>query len=146
MDLKLCSKCKNKKPNSSFGWKDKNRRKLHYVCRDCHADYRREHYLKHKKKYIAKAKIWNGRQKQILYKFLLDYFAKHYCVDCGERDIRVLEFDHTRDKKMNVTVMVKRCYSLSVLQKEIAKCEVRCANCHRKKSFTLSGSWRMRGV
>lgn len=53
------------------------------------------------------------------------------CVDCGKSDIRVLEFDHVRgDKVDSITSMVRRGLSVEVLVEEIAKCEVRCANCH----------------
>lgn len=55
-------------------------------------------------------------------------------VDCGEKDIVVLEFDHVRgEKKMNISSMVSA-YCLKTIQGEIEKCDIRCANCHRKKT------------
>ena len=54
------------------------------------------------------------------------------CVDCGEDNTIVLEFDHVRGvKKSNVSDMANQSYSFKTIQKEIDKCEVRCANCHR---------------
>jgi len=49
-----------------------------------------------------------------------------------ESDYIVLEFDHKHDKKYNVSAM--HTLSLELLIKEIEKCEVRCANCHRRKT------------
>lgn len=62
-----------------------------------------------------------------------DYLKEHPCIDCGEQDIIVLDFDHVvGQKRYNVSRMQSMAVSLSALKKEIAKCEVRCANCHRR--------------
>jgi prophage maintenance system killer protein len=53
----------------------------------------------------------------------------------------VLEFDHVRgNKRSTVMTLVKNGYSLDVIQAEVAKCVVRCANCHKRKTYR--GSWR----
>lgn len=62
--------------------------------------------------------------------FLRGYLATHPCVDCGESDPAVLEFDHLHDKRMDVTRMAHAGWSLDAIRREIAKCEVRCANYH----------------
>jgi hypothetical protein len=50
-------------------------------------------------------------------------------MDCGEKDVRVLEFDHVRGKK-GFDIGNWRCFGMLRLLEEIAKCDVVCANCH----------------
>jgi hypothetical protein len=75
---------------------------------------------------------------------VLAFLKEHPCVDCGEDDLRVLEFDHVRGVKLAaVTKLMYQKRPLAILQVEIAKCEVRCANCHRKKTFERTPSYRV---
>jgi hypothetical protein len=47
----------------------------------------------------------------------------------------VLQFDHVRGVKlMAIAQMIPRGYSLVKVRAEIDKCEVRCANCHIRKT------------
>jgi hypothetical protein len=64
------------------------------------------------------------------------------CVDCGTTDIRVLEFDHVRGVKVAAISNMMRDASFDRLKAEIAKCEVRCANCHAIVTYRRKGgSW-----
>ena len=56
---------------------------------------------------------------------------KSGCVDCGETNHIVLDFDHLSNKKYNVSRMIHDGFSWAAIKKEIAKCEVVCSNCHR---------------
>jgi 5-methylcytosine-specific restriction endonuclease McrA len=69
-------------------------------------------------------------------KHLLDFLLLHPCVDCGEKDPIVLEFDHRipKDKSKQVSRMLSGHYSWEKIMFEIEKCDVRCANCHRRKT------------
>lgn len=69
-------------------------------------------------------------------KDLLEFLLTKECLDCGEKDPRVLDFDH-RDpakKVKSVANMLSGHYSWKSVLKEIKKCEIRCANCHRRKN------------
>jgi hypothetical protein len=57
------------------------------------------------------------------------------CVDCGNDDLVVLEFDHVpgRGPKMASVTSIIRC-SWSVVLAEIAKCDLVCANCHAHRT------------
>lgn len=64
-----------------------------------------------------------------------DYFKSHPCVDCGNGDPIVLEFDHVKGKKkMAISRLMTRTVSWDKIESEIKKCDVRCANCHRLKT------------
>ncbi|MEO7019954.1 MAG: hypothetical protein ABI234_07370, partial [Ktedonobacteraceae bacterium] len=67
------------------------------------------------------------------------------CVDCNCLDIRVLEFDHVHGKKAkSISELLKNSASWPRIQSEIAKCEVRCANCHRIQTMERGGWWRIK--
>lgn len=85
----------------------------------------------------AERQRWYRHRKAVA---IYEYLASHPCVDCGEPDPVVLEFDHVRgDKRANVKRMVSGTYSLERVLEEIAKCEVRCANCHRRITARRGG-------
>jgi hypothetical protein len=67
-----------------------------------------------------------------------DLLLQSECVDCGLSDLVVLEFDHLADKKGSVPLLARRGASLARLKDEIAKCEIRCANCHRRRTAMAS--------
>jgi hypothetical protein len=80
-----------------------------------------------------------ARQRQAL---LLEILRGHPCADCGETDPLVLEFDHLSDKAFNV------CSGLAdrnweTILAEIEKCEVVCANCHRRRTARRRRSYRL---
>ena len=53
------------------------------------------------------------------------------CVDCGMKNLSVLQSDHVRGKKFRtLSSMIDRNVSLRTLFAELDKCETRCANCH----------------
>jgi hypothetical protein len=81
--------------------------------------------------------------------FLADYLTEHPCVDCGNSDLRVLDFDHRpgTPKRKDVMRMVKEGFSIPRLTDEIAKCDVRCRNCHAVVTLERSGdNWRSRAM
>lgn len=101
--------------------------------------YDRLYYHKHVKplgrKPVTQRERYNRNRK-----FVTDYLACHSCSDCSEMDIVVLEFDHLRDKKSNISDLVKNNSSLQRLQEEMDKCEVVCANCHRRRTHDRRGT------
>lgn len=75
--------------------------------------------------------------------YIWQYLSTHPCVDCGESDPAVLEFDHVRSsKRKEVTRLVRDGYGINALQQEISKCDVVCANCHKRRTY--KDSWRDR--
>jgi hypothetical protein len=71
------------------------------------------------------------------------YLSCHPCVDCAVGDIRILEFDHVQGVKYEeVGRLLTNAASWPRIEAEIAKCEVRCANCHRIKTIERGQWWR----
>lgn len=77
-------------------------------------------------------RLADGAKRNLIY--VRGLLAISECADCCARDPVVLEFDHRRDKLGNVTTMARGACSLRTLQDEIAKCEIRCGNCHRRRT------------
>jgi hypothetical protein len=75
-------------------------------------------------------------------RFVADYLSTHACVDCGESDPVVLEFDHVKGKNAAIARLVADGVTLDRLQQEIALCEVRCRNCHARKTARERGFFR----
>lgn len=133
--MPICCMCRQEKPAAAFAFRSIATGELQSHCRECHAVYRRQHYLDNKPIYIARevARIKRFREQNRL--FLFDYLLTHPCVDCGETDVLVLEFDHRNpaDKRFDIGFIVARKPWKFVLA-EIEKCDVRCANCHRRRT------------
>lgn len=137
-----CSKCKLFKQPSKF-YKHSNRvRGLQVYCKECSKQNSEKVYKglskkdKKKRKLAVKEKANRNRQ------FVWDYLKEHPCVDCNEKNVIVLEFDHLKNKEHNVSNMTSAGYSIKSLLKEISKCEVRCANCHRIKTAERFGYYK----
>lgn len=61
------------------------------------------------------------------------------CERCGEDHVATLDFHHRdpQEKDIEVATAAHQGWSIDRLEAEIAKCEVLCANCHRKLHFDL---------
>jgi hypothetical protein len=89
---------------------------------------------------VTKAAYRNKKYREFLRGKVYDYLSIHSCVDCGESDPVVLEFDHVREKKeWDIAKMLTQAYSWDTILKEIAKCDVRCANCHKRRTAKQFG-------
>jgi hypothetical protein len=100
----------------------------------------RQHYAANRERKREQARDRMRRNRALIRAFILDYLKVHPCVDCGETNVVVLEFDHVRGKKeFHIGGATARNIALDRLEAEIAKCEVRCANCHRKRTYIEAG-------
>ncbi|HTK10171.1 MAG TPA: hypothetical protein VL485_23555 [Ktedonobacteraceae bacterium] len=140
---KVCPGCgEEKDAEEDFRWKVKDQKRQTW-CRFCQAQANRVHYQNNKQVYLDRAKLRNSRVIEENQRKLYAYLSEHPCVDCGHTDVRVLEFDHVRGEKVeSIARLVRLATSWPTIDAEIAKCEVRCANCHRIKTNERGGWWR----
>lgn len=131
--MRTCIKCGIPKSLEEFRENKSRSDGYQAYCRPCDKQFQADWYQKNKEKVITKTRIRNMGLRIINRKFIIDYLKQHPCVDCGEKDIIVLQFDHIRNKRWNVSFLLAGS-SLDTIKKEIAKCEVRCANCHTRKT------------
>jgi 5-methylcytosine-specific restriction endonuclease McrA len=130
------------KPASEFTIRGSSGGRPDTYCRPCRAEYGKEHYAKHRRRYIEQTRVRNQKRFRERVIFLLDYFKSHPCTDCGESDPVVLEFDHLRDKEFEIASGIHYRAWRKVLA-EIEKCEVVCSNCHRRRTARRRGTVRL---
>jgi hypothetical protein len=143
--MKLCKGCGKERPLSEFAAHSKTRDGLQYRCRTCTQAYRAAWYEKNKTRHVANVVRNNRARAERNRAYLLEYLLAHPCVDCGTGDIRVLDFDHRPEhtKYKNISVMAAQGCMLETLEAEVAKCDVRCKNCHAIKTYERAGgNWR----
>jgi hypothetical protein len=140
MVTKICSKCKLRLPLSEFSTKTGERR--HSWCKACNRVYQKAHYAVNVSTYKERAKLWRDQRRAEIYIWLAAYLEGHPCVDCDETDPIVLQFDHVRGEKIkDMSILMRDKVSIDVLEAEAAKCDIRCANCHLRRTARQFG-WR----
>ena len=138
--MRKCGRCGSEKPLEAFAARRKALGQYDNLCRPCRSAYGKEHYAANKQRYIDQARVQKRRLALDRTRYLLKFFVTHPCVDCGERNPVVLEFDHLRDKLFDICQALPYRNWQSIL--EMAKCEVVCANCHRKRTARRKESLR----
>jgi len=132
---KKCYKCKKEKPINKFSKRKQNTDGHLGECKKCNRRAQNKKYLnlsnkKRKEKAAKQRKTrreYEDRIKNITYQLKLKG-----CTYCPEHNILCIEFHHVDKKERKF----KRCYKIDTLIKEIEKCEIVCANCHKKRYGT----------
>ena len=131
---KICSKCGKLLLLRAFGIRG-DKTGLKSMCCECVKVYDREYYHaggnERRKTKRDHSKAIYSRNKA----FVRDLLNSRCCNACGETDHIVLEFHHRPDesKLNNVTDMMS--LSIETIETEIAKCDILCANCHRRLHY-----------
>ncbi len=144
--MKTCSKCRVRKHTTEFAVKGKYKDdsiKKQACCKECNKKYQKEHYKKNKAEYKRKAVLSNRKIRKDIGLYVWNYLLDHPCIDCGEEDPVVLEFDHVRGKKDKaISALMSNGISKEKLKKEILKCDIRCRNCHQRKTAKELGWYK----
>ena len=133
--MKRCGKCGEYKSSEEFSWRSKARGTRNSYCYPCQRDFCKEHYARNKPRHNRRRLGNNWKYIARNREYITAYLKEHPCIDCGESDPIILEFDHVGgDKEAELSVLVRSGCRLHRIQAEILKCVVRCANCHRRKT------------
>ncbi len=140
--MKTCTSCNKKKSFEDFCKRSDSLDGYNGKCKSCVNSYNKEHYVRNKKAYVTKARKWSKHNCKDNRHKMLNYLKDKRCIDCGETHLLCLQFDHVKGKKrMNVSEMVQTHCWKTILE-EIDKCEIRCANCHCKKTSERNQDYR----
>ena len=141
---KTCSICGAVKPLADFTVARRSRDGHTSYCRPCVRGANRRRYRARSEEMRQRLKGFNKKLKDDRALKVFEYLSGHPCVDCGEPDPVVLEFDHrdTATKFRAVAQMIEARYAWDRILEEIEKCDVRCANCHRRKTSKQFGHRR----
>jgi hypothetical protein len=103
-------------------------------------EYSKEYYRQNKARYAAAD--WGSKRsdRSDLNREIEEYLRTHACVDCGESDPLVLDFDH-RDgvQKLETVAFLRARGRRDEWLAEIEKCDVRCSNCHHRRTAKQFG-------
>ena len=143
MTTRICTICGLPKDIEEFPLRNRFTERRQSYCKDCKSDMGKDWYARNKDYQKENASRHRIDYRQALRLYALEYLSTHPCVDCGESDPAVLDFDHvTGEKNNDVSVIIGRGSSIEALKREIDLCVVRCANCHRKKTARERGFFR----
>ena len=130
-EVKICSKCKQELPISEFRWRNKAKGVLHSQCKICEKARDKIHYQESKERKNSVRETADFQKSRNL--LVVEEARKKGCRKCGEHKTYVLDFHHrVADEKNNdIAHMVKSSSEINLLR-ELKKCDVLCANCHRE--------------
>jgi hypothetical protein len=132
--VRRCGRCGHDLPLECFNRLGDG---VQWWCRSCFAAYFRARGDVHRRQ----SKAARLARQRAMRAHVLDYLLRHPCVDCGECDPVVLEFDHVGAKSADVSGLLSKAATKEAIDAEIARCEVVCANCHRRRTARRAG-WR----
>ncbi len=131
METKLCTKCNTVKDCTEFRFRNKAKNTFSPWCKKCFSEYERNQWRSSKERRDSN-KSHNKIRKIRNHQYVWDYLLSHPCEKCGETNPIVLQFHHSDrdDKTIEVSVLSRGSGSIAVIDAEVKKCEVLCANCH----------------
>ena len=139
--VKTCARCRTSLQEDCFNRSTRSPDGRQAYCRDC----QKAHYAENSARHRANVRRSSAARTVVLRTLVFEAMAQG-CADCGYLDIRALDFDHVRGEKVDdVGSMIRRGRSIRAVRDEIAKCEVRCRNCHAIVTISrLGASWHDR--
>lgn len=116
------------------------------VCANCHRRRTARRTAWRRSTGDLEGVAWRSPRHERNVRYVFSALASGACVDCGQPDPAVLDFDHRGEKTGVVMRLARNEVSLARLEAEIARCELRCANCHRRRTAHEAGYFTTREV
>ncbi len=107
----------------------------------CRAAYKQEHYAAVARATSRTRCVANEPSPSTVRPTSTEFFRLRPCVDCVETDPLVLELDRRESKLFTISKGL-RDHNWQAVIDELAKCDVVCANCHRRRTARRGGSAR----
>ena len=127
--MKKCSKCENEKELDDFPINNTRSDGHGSACKTCQNEYTKSHYRNNKKQYRDR----NRRRTKEAREYVINFKKNSVCKKCDEKRWWVLDFHHVDEKKEDISTLLS--HGITIVKKEIKKCEIVCANCHRDIHF-----------
>lgn len=125
--MKCCSKCGSHKEIDEFHWRNQNKNLRSSWCKICIS-------LETKKRFIKNPSYFNKKnhERREKNRKWLNEIKKSPCVDCKKLFPPIcMDFDHIDGVKIGNIGNMLNDVGIESLKKEIEKCELVCACCHR---------------
>lgn len=137
MDTKICYSCKKDLPLSEFGKYGRSKDGLQASCKPCKREYDVAYYYANPESRKIRKSVKAKERADINAKYYSDLKSKIPCKDCGRLGFpQAMEFDHVgAGKEFNISNAIRWGYSRAKIDKEIEKCELVCAYCHRIRTY-----------
>lgn len=128
-----CACCSKTKDATGFPFKNKAEGKRHSYCFPCYRERNRKYHEENGDRNRARVRANHKKRRSIMIHKMFNYLLDKSCVHCKISDPRVLEFDHLKrhEKEHSISMLLRDAWSWEPVQKEIDKCRILCANCHR---------------
>jgi len=100
--------------------------------------YDREYYRRNREYLLQKQKEKNRKHVEKIGLWLNEYKKGLSCIRCSESHPATLQFHHRnpQEKEFSIGMYRRGKFSRERVLKEIAKCDVICANCHAKEHWS----------
>jgi len=133
---------KEKKREYDRKYREKNKerlneqRKIYYQENKEKIAAKNKRYRERNKEKVAEGKRKQYREYRMQWVAYLGRLVALECNSCGyNKTFAALDFHHTRDKVFHITSMMMKALTKQnkeTMKKEVEKCIVLCANCHRE--------------
>lgn len=133
---KVCKTCEEEKDIEQFYVVHRHNNCRRSDCISCVSTKQKAAYIKRceaqgKVKKDKKVIVKKNYNRQKFY----DLMKTKSCMDCQESNIACLQFDHRDRANKNFNIADGVCTKAwSLVEEEIKKCDVVCANCHMKRT------------